>query len=232
MKNSLNQLIIIGSGVSIKEEVEKGLWEKLKYRFTIGLNHSYHFFEATCQMYVDSTFHNEIKQDWDKIPLIIGQGRNIKERPSHSLIIPCSAKYNRELKDGVYSGSLAGLYALSLAIYILDAGEIYLLGYDYGSIIKNLDEKQRKITHFYQEQIQHRGVGKTSWYDSKDRVKKDFGVYANESKVKIYNVSINSKIEQFEKMDYTTFFSKLDSNSYDQNVLRDFIKKKLHGKYT
>ena len=86
------------------------------------------------------------------------------------------------------------------------------------------------MTHFYQGQVQHRGIGKTSWYDSKDRALKDFGVYANEHKVKIYNVSPNSKISTFEKIDYDTFFSKLDTNLYDQNALREWIKYELREK--
>lgn len=232
MKNNVKQLIIIGGGTSLKEGIEKGLWSKLQYKLTFGCNYSYKFFESTAQVYVDTTFYNDLikTNDLKKLALIIGQGRNIKERPSNSLVIPCNAKYTRELKDGCYSGALVGLYALSLGIYLLEEGEIFLLGYDYGSIDNQLDSKNRKHTHFYQEQVDHRGIGKTSWYDSKDRASKDFGVYSREKKIKIYNVSLQSKIELFEKIDYDTFFAKLDANTYDQTALRDWIKNELRGK--
>lgn len=229
---NVKQLIIIGGGKSIQEGIDKGLWEKLRYRFTFGCNYSYRFFESTVQLYVDSTFYNDIVRtnDIEKIPLIIGQGKNIEKKPSNSLVVPCISKYTRDLTDGVYSASLVGLYALSMCIYLLDVGEIYLLGYDYGSIVTDLDDKQRKITHFYQGQIQHRGIGKTSWYDTKNRADKDFGVYSNEKKIKIYNVSKQSKINTFEKISYDEFFSKLDTNQYDQNVLREQAKNGLKFK--
>ena len=126
---------------------------------------------------------------------------------------------------------LSPLLLYSLAIYLLDIGEIFLLGYDCGNIETTLDDKGRKITHFYQgSQINHRGIGKTSWYDTRGRVEKDFSVFQNETKIKIYNVSPKSKINNFEKISYEQFFSKLDINLYNQDELRKQIKHDLEGK--
>lgn len=229
MKNP-NQLIILGGGTSIQEGISRGLWDKLKGHFVIGTNFSYKFYEATCQTYVDSTFYNKNYPDIKKLPLIIGQGKSLSKKADNTLSLKCTSIYNRDLSEGVYSACLVGIYSLSLGIYLLDEGEIFLLGYDFGSVNTVTDEKQRRITHFYQGQIDHRGIGKTNWYDTKNRAEKDFGIFKNENKIKIYNVSPSSKIEVFKKIDYTTFFSLLNNNQYDQSELRTYIKEKLHDK--
>jgi len=232
MENKSNQLIILGGGSSISEGLSFGLWDKLKGHFVIGTNYSYKFYEATLQTYVDSTFYTQNFEDIKKLPLIIGQGRHIdmKNRPENSFVISTNHIYNRDLKDGVYSAMLVGLYSLSLGIYLLDFGEIYLLGFDYGNIDNKVDDKKRKITHFYQSQINHRGIGKTSWYDAKNRADKDFGVYSSEKQCKIYNVSPLSKINIFEKISYEQFFMKLDNKTFDQNELRNYVKEQLKNK--
>ena len=53
MKKS-NQLIIIGGGASIEEGISKNLWEKIKNKFVIGINYSYHHFpNPTFQVWLD-----------------------------------------------------------------------------------------------------------------------------------------------------------------------------------
>ena len=225
--NMPKQLILIGGGSSIKEGIPLGLWEKLKDKFTIGLNYSYKIFPATFQTFVDSTFFNERRLELEQLPLVIGQGRNIKNPPHNLLPVPCISGYDRNLTKGIHSGRLCGIYSLSLAIYLLNEGEIYLLGYDNGSITKDLDNKKRRNTHWYQGQIEHRGVGKCSYYDVKDRGDKDYEVYKNEQRVHIFNVSLQSKINIFPKISYEEFFSKLDTNLYKQNELREYVKQRL-----
>ena len=41
LKEKPSQLIILGGGTSIKEGIEKGLWDKIKNRFVIGTNYSF-----------------------------------------------------------------------------------------------------------------------------------------------------------------------------------------------
>jgi hypothetical protein len=229
--NVPSQLILIGGGSSIKEGISLGLWDKLQGRFTIGTNYSYKVFPATAQTFVDNTFYNTEKTELDKLPIVIGQPRNIKEKGGNLIPLSCGAGYTRNLQGGVYSARLCGIYTLSLAIYLLDEGEIFLLGYDNGSINKDFDEKKRRATHWYQGEIEHRGVGKCSYYDVKDRGEKDYGVYKQEQRVRIYNVSLQSNIPVFPKISFKEFFQKLDKNTYDQNELRLLIKTKLQGKY-
>lgn len=226
------ECIIIGGGSSISEGISKGLWNKLKGKFTIGTNYSYKFFEPTIQTYVDSTFYNQNVNELKNLPLVIGQGRNTVKNPElpNAFAIPCNSVYNRNLEGGVYSAKLVGLYALSLAIYLLNTGTLWLLGYDYGNINDAKDKKNRKITHFYQNQIEHRGIGHTTWYDTKGRVEEDFGCYKNEKQCRIINVSPLSKINIFPKINYNQFFKELSPEIYDQNELREWIKNELKGK--
>ena len=93
--------------------------------------------------------------------------------------------------------------------------------------ISHMDNKGRYLTHFYQNDINHRGIGKVSYYNSQNRAVVDFKPYKKEKKVKIYVVSRKSKIETFPKISYDKFFQKLDNNIYNQNQLRTDIKKKV-----
>lgn len=228
--NNPKQCILVGGGSSLEEGIEKGLWEKLNGKFTIGLNFSYNFFSSTINTYVDSSFYNANLEDIKKMPLIIGQGRNLKNKQPNTIIIPSNSVYNRDLKGGCHSAKLCGIYSLSLGIYLLDEGDLFLLGYDLGAIKKELDDKKRKITHWYQGKKDHRGVGKVSYYEAKDRGEKDFGCFRQEKKIRIFNVSPLSKINVFPKLSYDEFFQKLDKEIYNQEDLRTFIREKLKGK--
>lgn len=225
------QLIILGGGSSIKEGLSLGLWDKIKGHFVVGTNYSYKFFDSTLQVFVDSSFYNAQKIELERLPLIIGQCRNIKVKLPNTLAIPANHVYTRDLKGGIHSAKLSGIYALTLSIYLLDVGEIYLLGYDLGAVSKGLDDKKRKITHWYQGQTDHRGVGKVSYYDTKDRGEKDFGCFEQEKKIRIFNISPLSKINVFPKISYEQFFKQLNTETFNQDELREYIKMKLQGKY-
>jgi len=103
---------------------------------------------------------------------------------------------------------LVGCFALSIACRE-EYDKVYLLGYDWGTK-SNEDRK----THFYQDdmqalKIQSKGAGNPEIYlNSKDKPSreiKDFDLYKKE-KTEIYNVSPNSNLYQFEKIDYPKFF--------------------------
>ena len=225
------QIIIIGGGSSIKEEIDKGLWNRLKGKWTIGLNYSYNFFNSTMLCYADSNFYNEEskKEKFQNLPLIIGKEHSqLKILPNTMTLKTNDVKYFRDVKLGCYKSNLCGIFALSLAIYLLDEGEIYLLGYDYGATKRTKDG--RALTHFYQGKINHRGIGNVNYFDTIGRADKDFGVYQNESKVHIYNVSLESKITIFPKLSYAGFFDKLDNQQYNQKVLKQFIEKNYNNK--
>jgi len=227
-----SQLIIIGGGFSMKEGISKGLWEKLKDRFTLGINYSFHYFKSTLQTYVDLDFYSNEWDDLESLPLIVGKYHKLieKEIRGQTIMLQINPKtYVRDLSTGVYKSSLCGLFSLSLGINLLDKGEIFLLGFDYADNGTKADNGKAN-THFYQGEINHRGIGKCNYYKNKGRADRDFGVYSTEKKVKIYNVSLDSKINIFPRISYDKFFSMLDSYTFDQSRLRGSIRKRLEKK--
>jgi len=224
------QIIIIGGGTSIKEALLKGLWEKIKGKFVIGLNYSYNYFtNPTFQSFVDNDFYDDNLKDLEKLSLIIGNKKRFKKILSNTILLPSIATYYRDVQHGVYKASLVGLWALSMAIYLINPeDEIYLLGYDYGEV-NRVKKGQKFFTHFYQGDINHRGIGKINYYNASGRAEKDFGVYNIVKDIKIYNVSKISKIPDriFPKLTYDEFFKRLNREIYDQDELRKNILNKL-----
>jgi len=229
LKIKPKQLIIIGGGASIREGIPKDLWNKLKRKFVIGTNYSFNFHTSTIQCYLDNKFFEEQKDKLKTLPLIITKPHQ-KHKLANQIMLKVNSKGTRDLKNGVYKGSLTGIFALSLGRYLLDEGEIFLLGYDFGASGYNTakDKKTKHaVTHFYQGQLKHRGIGKVNYYNTKGRPERDFAPFKQEKKIKIINVSPSSKINVFEKIDYNEFFKRLDDKRYCQSWLRAYIKVQL-----
>lgn len=229
------QIILIGGGSSIKPELEE-LQTILKNKFTIGLNYAYKYFpHCTFHSYVDHEFYTDELEGLKVLPLIIGNySSNLNNKiHSNTVMLPTRPKYSRDIKKGVYKDSLVGIFALTLAICFLGEGEIFLLGYDLGgkNNNKDRDERGRAITHFYQStekgSLQHRGIGKINYYRIHKKSHKDFGCFRDLEGIKIYNVSTESKLEEFEKIDYNAFYKKLNKEDLNQDKLREDIKKNL-----
>lgn len=220
MKNK--QLIIIGGGVSLKEGINKDLWNKLEGHLTFGLNYSYKYFISTAQFFVDEIFYIEERDKMKDLPLIIGKYHKKMNEHPNTVLVKAIHKYDPTLKTGCYKSSLVGLYALSIAIY-LKPKEIFLLGYDYGATGK--DKKGLALSHFYQDEINHRGIGKINYYTCKGRGERDFKPYIGHGV--IYNVSLTSTIPTFKKLSYDEFFKKLENKTYSQDTLRKQIIEKI-----
>ena len=203
----LKQLIIIGGGASINQCKMEALQDKLKERFTIGINYSYKYFQSTCLVCMNYTdFYNINRKELSKLPLIVSCHRQF----------PSKWEKNTILVDKNYM--LSGILALDVGMRVLEEGEIFLLGYDYN--------EQNNKTHFYQGKIDHRGIGKSAYYDRgfEDR---DFRPFCNNKKIKIYNVSMKSRIKCFSKLTYNKFYKKLDDSKYNQEGLVKEIKRRL-----
>jgi len=240
------QLIIIGGGASIKEGILKNLWKQIEDKFVIGINYSYKYFSnPTVQCFVDNDFYNSNCKEMENLGLIIGNKKAFKKQLPNTIVLPSMSTYYKDIKHGVYKASLAGLFSLTLAIYLLEEGDVFLLGFDYGETRKSdftkftknsielnkimlRDKQNRALTHFYQGEINHRGIGKINYYNANNRAEKDFGVYLKQKNVNIYNVSKISKITSFPTLTYDEFFKKLNKETFDQDSLRESIKKKLH----
>ena len=200
------QLIIIGGGASINQCKMKVLQDKLKGHFTCGINYSYKYFQSTflcCMNYTD--FYDVNRKELTKLPLIITCNRPHPSNWEKNTIL-----INKNFQ-------LSGILALYIGIE-LGIEEIYLLGFDYGA--------QNNKSHFYQGAINHRGIGRDEYYNRgfEDR---DFRPFCNNKKIKIYNVSIKSKIKCFSKLTYHKFFKKLDDNKYNQEELVKEIKRRI-----
>ena len=250
-----NQLIILGGGFSVYEGIKKDLFQRIKNKFVIGTNHSHHFCQDTFLSYVDDTFYLKELKYLEKLPLTVGRLHSNTPKRQTNIQLITATKYVRDCHHGVYSANLTGLFILSLAIYLLDEGEIFILGFDNsgkkgnGKCNLEYDSQGRAITHWHQHgdivsrytgeplMLKHRGIGKINWYQATQldqktnkrisRAEYEYRVYKNESKVKIYNVSPDSKIPTFEKITYDQFFEKLDDKVYDQEKLRKEIREKL-----
>lgn len=207
--NKIKQLIIIGGGTSIKEGIKKDLWIKLKNKFTCGINYSYKYFNSTylcCMNYTD--FYDTNRKELKKLPLIISIAR------PH----PSKWEKNTILINNHLCFVLSGILALYIGIE-LEPTEIFLLGFDYGTL--------NNKTHFYQDKIQHRGIGKSQYYDYPGHAERDFDQFKKTKKVRIYNVSLESKITAFPKISYDKFFRMLNNKTYNQKELIKYIKGKL-----
>jgi len=139
---------------------------------------------------------------------------------------------------GFYCSQLIGIKALNLAI-ALNSKEIYLLGYDACDINGH--------THFYEDtdtgtymwnNHKHCGVGKddkgrykTGNYNKIEELNKFyFQPFEQELKngIKIYNVSLQSKIDTFPKISYDEFYKHLKNNSSQVN--HEDIRKEIRDK--
>jgi hypothetical protein len=225
-----NRCIIIGSGASIRQDMwdisakELPIWSLIKDEFTIGINWSKNFFDSTILLYIDYNFYLQEKSSIEKLPLVISSqdafyGKELKKdwkkifQYGNISLLPSNRKYQglNSWKEGFYTRKLSGIYAITLAI-CLGVQEIFLLGMDCCAT--------NGKTHFYQDEpnvgvktvniIKETGVGidskgryKTSLYNNKN-INENYECFKN-LPVKIYNVSPESKINVFLKIDYKEF---------------------------
>jgi len=247
-----SQFYRTGCGLPLK------LQELVHYNYSIGLNYFWRYgCSTTFNTFGDWQYYEDNYEDLKKLPLIIGShdpqlvkhGKSIIH--DNTILLNNSGIYNGKdsIAKGVYTKQLIGIWSLSLAI-ALGFKEIYLIGYDCCEI--------NSQTHFYQgvidlkkstpiyirekladHRLHFRGLGKkengqynTSTYNIKKHLnEKWFAPFQAERKtIKIYNVSPESAIEVFEKIDYETFYSKIKNNHIDQTDSREEIKQIIQEK--
>jgi len=236
------EAIIIGGGISIQEGISLGLKDIIKDKFVITCNASCYHFNSTLTTCMDIKFYkgrldgininldhvNKLKS----LPLIVSAYRDeIKEIIyPNTIMVRESNKYSHEpLKNGFYTHCLTGIFSLSLVAYLMDYnGIIYLLGMDWSKRTpEEIKNKQIAKTHYY-EDIKHKGIGISKRYET-NKPDKIYAPFLNEKNLKIYNVSPNSNINSFEKIDYNKMFGLLNKEKINQEELRKEIKQKLHN---
>jgi hypothetical protein len=221
----LKEVIILGAGSSIQTGIDTGLWNKIRGKDIWSLNSMFKImpYNPTRQIWVDvSFFRHEVAE----LQRLFKEGVELhcKSHTHYSFIsqrvnqYPCCRErefYKEPMKEvsHIFIGGhgLVGLFSLSLAVKE-EYDNIYLLGFDWGTKSNN----ERK-THVYQDKIKDlnirsTGAGKPGIYlkedDSPNNFIKDFNIYKKE-KSKIWNVSPDSNIEIFEKIDYNTLYEKI-----------------------
>jgi hypothetical protein len=222
-----NRAIIFASGASVCQGMQYDFVSSLEKEVVFSLNDNNSFFKSTIAIFGDWEAYRDRFEIFSKHPLTIGRfdfhiGRTIEGAtscPKHDslVLLKASGKYfgKDSLKDGLYSSVLTGAFTLNLAIR-LGFKQIFLLGFDCCEI----DGR----THWYDatpgagcygdyEGKPRTGVGKkpsgeynTSFYNNNDAVINSLWEPFKNEEAMIYNVSLESKIEVFQKIGYKTFF--------------------------
>lgn len=228
-----NECIIWGGGPSISTGLSLNLKEKIKNKFVLGLNFSFHHFSPTVIVFKDkkvwtgqllgynNPYINKEHRDLiQKFPLCITtESSQIKPISNNLISIP---------KIILYAGHLTGEFAITLASYLMnESGVIYLLGFDWS---QNTKKEENPQTHYYPDtEIMHKGQHLTQHYDTHD-AGKVFRHFLNfNMNLKIYNVSPDSNIPCFKKITYEKMFSLLNKETYNQDTLRNKIRGKLNA---
>lgn len=215
------EIIIIGGGQSIADGLSTGLKDKLNNKFVIGCNSAFKDFDCTMTTILDTKFYLNNLKDLKCLPLIICPNNNDLcqyKLPNTFLLKKQPNFYKDCLIKGFYRGGLTGCFSTTIASFLTDWDcTIFLLGFDFGSI----DGK----THYHNHK-NHNGIGNLKAYAGKKSTVQ-FGFFAKEPQLTIYNVSPKSNLTDFKKINYNEFYTLLTQETYDQNNLRQLIKEKL-----
>jgi hypothetical protein len=239
-------VVICGGGFSIKEGLSLGLKDALKDTFVITCNYAFKHFDNTFTTFVDRAFYKpsendriikhytDYSEELKKLPILIGRAKSMNPEAEiwgNTSFVKTTTKYSTDpLKNGFYCGILesgnCGIFALSIAEFLLDySGTIYLLGFDW-------NKQPTKDSHYYsKEELNHGGQGQTYFYERYD-ASMMFKQFVK-SHLKIYNVSMNSGIECFDKLSYGQFLDAMaveyvfNNKVNNQEALREEILYKL-----
>lgn len=219
----MREVIILGGGYSVKEGIDKGLWDKIKGLDIWALNVTYKTmpYLPNKELWVD--FHNFYRAYEAEIlnldcHLVTKYQSYYTTIDKITILTPTNKPdefYGREAlqKGKIFIGQrgFCGIMALSYAV-ALGYNIIYLLGYDFG----NISTSNGKRTHYFDDNMADYGIKRgyenpryTVFVDKNGKVKtdvKDFQLYSDISDLKIYNVSLESNIPYFEKISYEDFF--------------------------
>ena len=218
-----NKIILFGGGPSVKEPIADGLFSLIKGCAKIAsINYFYLSmpYLPDYQIFSDQHFWNEEERkvkvhpnrqviSRNKMSKLQSQGVQLIYRyMGRTRTIPDAETYNANKVFGVpnslYYGinCLAGMFALSWAVR--NFKEIFLLGYDLTDL--------NGATHSYEGQIKTSsyGVGNKELLITYQKNLDDWKKYLDIKGVKIYNVSKISRINCFEKINYSKMYKLLE----------------------
>ncbi len=232
----IENIICIGGGKSIQDGISLGLKEKIKDKCVLVCNYAYKHFVHSCLCFSDKDFyvplyakspthnHPDIYDDLKKEPLILGLNKN---QGIEEFILPNTILLNSPNHIPLDLIPLTGIFALYIASF-LQPNNIFLLGYDFTRQNKEGTGLQKRYANFdihYYKDIKHKGTKMTGFYD-RNKPDRYFKIFERISS-KIYNVSLNSNINNFDKISYTKMFDILTNEELNQSSLREIIKNKL-----
>jgi len=233
MNNMPTECLIIGGGTSILPYISS-LQPLCANKFTVLTNYAFKTFLGTFLCFNDRDFYKprpnnkgvfenpDYYDELKELPLIVGINQNgVEEFKLDNTIL-----LDRKEKE-----DLTGVLSLKLALRLMQTGTVYLLGFDWTrrkglpERDPNYNPKSNTPTHYYNN-INHRGVGLLGYYENHnaDRL---FDKLIKKDTIKIYNVSPESNIDCFEKIDYERMFSLLSNEIIDQDCVRNQIRSKL-----
>ncbi len=235
-----NRCIILASGASIREGLPLGLSNYLDKEVVFSINDNIKFISSTIVTVGDWTAYRDRFSFYKHHPLVIGiddphyhrnfDGAMPCPKQDDLILLKTSGKWNGEesLSKGLYSAKLTGMFTLHLAIR-LGFKQIFLLGYDCNAIGKSThwyDTVESAGQYFDYEGKPRTGVGfydngefKTSFYNNSDEIfNADWKLFEAElNNCMIYNVSLGSRINVFQKIGYQSMFTILNSNPIEVN---------------
>lgn len=232
-----------------------GIEPKLKFiiekNHSFGINYWYRYgCQTTANVNCDYQFYLDNRSHMQKLPLVVCAKDNQLDKQlengtyNNTLELPHSGTYNGKdsWKKGFYSRYMTSLFCLSLSIE-LGFSEIYLLGIDC--------KETNGQTHFYEGVIDKkimskcspknkmfRGIGRDENGDyladpfkQIERVNNHWFAPFKNVKPKIYNVSPNSAVDVFEKINYDEFYKRFENEHISQidarEKIRSIIKEKM-----
>jgi hypothetical protein len=213
----MKDIILVGGGSSISEGLSLDLWKHIQDKEVWSINFAFLTmpFIPTREIWVDLSFFKnnmEALQNLQKQGVKCYAKKHMKYAGIPEITLYETSRDPKEMHNKTYIGrmGLSGFFALHLAVKETP-DRIFLLGYDFGS--------NTNKTHYYQDQlkVESSGVGKPELYRNGTSIKdevKDFENFTNQDiKTKIYNVSPDSAISCFPKIDYLTFFDLIKGDS-------------------
>jgi len=200
--------ILIGGGASIPDDFN---WDILKNEFTIGINYIIKIITPTVLIF-------DNKELYKKLKVILSETEAILISPNYKdekvIKLPASqinyGKRSLEMRK-IYCGTLTGIYALTIA-RCLPFEEIYLMGYDLN--------RTDGMVHY--KKLKHPMESMAPYHQSHR-----FRVFKNVKN--IFNVSPNSAINVFPKLDYQSFYRILDKDKQmiNQKEARKWLIKQI-----
>lgn len=207
-------VILIYAGMSLQKGISLGLWDKIKEKDVWSINFAFLTmpFTPKAEIWVDISFFKHNTEALQKLYLT-GVPCYAKKHQIYAGIKEINTyettRNPQEMDKKLYIGrmGLSGFFALSLAIR-QGYENIWLLGCDFGS-------KTAK-THYYQDDIkvESTGIAHPELYRNNGQVKEEVKdwEYFLQYPIKIINVSPDSAIECFPKIDYPEFFRRINEN--------------------